>query len=298
MQTNYAAWPKGPIYWRESDKLLISIPFTWNLPQVKSQLRQTSIAYTSVLVGGPAVKLMPGFFADLDHVQEGENYPDVLHRVNPWATRTTEGCIRSCKFCGIGQRKIERHFVEYDAWPDLPLICDNNLLASSRQHFDVVIDRLKKWKAPDFNQGLDARLLTDYHAQRLAELKQPKIRLSCDSLEQVEQWENAYEILLRGGVKKSYISTYALIGFDSDPAEAWLRCKQLAKFCIVYPMWFHPLDVLRVNQVTKEQHDMSWTQKERVMIMRKFYKAKYGGYQDEQSLSNSFQMQNPFSNNF
>ena len=275
----YQSWPKGPTYWCEEDKLFISIPFTWNLPTVYARLRQIPVQpISSVLVGGPAVKLLPGYFKRLDFVREGVDYPGVLQRVNPWATRTTEGCIRDCSFCGIGQGKIERNFIQYDSWPDLPLICDNNLLASTSRHFDTVIDRLKKWRSPDFNQGLDARLLDIYHAQRFAELNRPKIRLSCDNSGCLENWKIAYEILLRGGVRKSHISTYALIGFDSDPAEAWARCEHLAKFCVVYPMWFNALNTLKINQITKSAAELMWTDKERIRIMRRFYKAKYGGY--------------------
>jgi len=272
-------WPKGPTYWREQDNLFVSIPFTWDLSKVKTQLKQTGIAYTSVIVGGPAVELMPEFFNGIDYIQIEHSYPGVLQKINPWATRTTTGCIRHCKFCGIGQGKIEQwEFKELSDWPDLPLICDNNLLASSQEHFNKVIDRLKKWKSPDFNQGLDCRLITEYHAQRFAELKQPKIRLSCDSFKYIEDWQKAFEILLRGGVKKSHISTYALIGFDSGPDEAWARCEHINQNGTCNPMWFHALDALRVNQVIQEQKNMGWTQKERIRIMRRFYQAKFGGY--------------------
>ena len=65
-------------------------------------------------------------------------------------------------------------------WPDLPVLCDNNLLAAPLSHFDKVIDRLIRHGWCDFNQGVDARLLTDYHARRIAEIKQPQVRLAFD----------------------------------------------------------------------------------------------------------------------
>ena len=35
-------WPKGPTYWCEADMLFVSIPFTWNLPEVRAMLRQSA----------------------------------------------------------------------------------------------------------------------------------------------------------------------------------------------------------------------------------------------------------------
>lgn len=278
LQRQNRDWSKGPSYWVENDTLFVSIPFTWNLPEMLSRLRQYSLfSYTKIVVGGPAVKLMPGYFNGLD-IQEGDSYPGVLQKVNPWATRTTIGCIRHCQFCGIGQGKIEGEFKELDDWPDLPIICDNNLLASSLVHFDRVIDRLLKWRSPDFNQGLDIRLLNEYHARRFSELKQPKIRLACDTSNEKESWMNAVELLLSCGIKKSWISTYALIGFDDGPDEAWERCEFINKIGTCNPMWFHSLDALKANQISQSQKEMDWTDRERIKIMRRFYKAKFGGY--------------------
>ena len=59
------------------------------------------------MVGGPAVELMPDYLAGLEHITIGRHMPGVLQRVNPLATRTTEGCTRSCGFCGVGTGRIE-----------------------------------------------------------------------------------------------------------------------------------------------------------------------------------------------
>jgi hypothetical protein len=265
--------------WIWDRRLFVSIPFTWNLPEVKQFLMQKSAAWDDAVVGGPAVSLLPYYLSQLANVQWWKYYPVALQRFNPMATRTTEGCIRSCQFCGIGQGMIEPGgFTELEDWPDLPIICDNNLLASSQVHFDRVMDRLEKHVGVDFNQGLDARLLTDYHAQRFARLKSPAIRLACDEERFLKDYANALEILIANGVKKSWISTYALIGFMDDPQQAWFRCELIQKDTTCLPMWFHELDALEWNQVTPKQVELGWIPKERTRIMRRFYQAKYGGY--------------------
>ena len=82
--------------------------------------------------------------------------------------------IDRLKLSGVGNGVIEPGgFRELPDWPDLPVITDNNLLAASEKHFDRVIDRLKLIGWADFEQGLDPRLLTDYHAGRSPRYQTP-----------------------------------------------------------------------------------------------------------------------------
>lgn len=267
-------WPKGPTHWLEDRTLMVSVPFTWNLPATAQLLRQKSMLWDRAVVGGPAIDLMPDYLTEIPNVMIGHDCPGVLQRVNPLATRTTLGCVRRCGFCGIGQGKIERGgFRELKDWPDLPLICDNNLLAASISHFDRVMDRLERHVGVDFNQGIDSRLLNEHHAERLARLKRPKIRLALDSMAYSDMWLEAREILLCAGVKKTWVSSYAIVAFDAGPDEAWERCNWIEKWGHkAYPMWFHRLDCLRHNEITRDQRAIGWDNYERKRIMRWFYK--------------------------
>lgn len=263
-------WPKRPVYWIENMVLHISIPFTWDLPQVARRFQAKSALWDSALVGGPAVRLMPNYFNGLDFVRVGHTIEGVMQRVNPLATKTSIGCIRHCPFCAVPE--IEGRLTEFDDWPDLPIICDNNLLACSKGHFDKVIDRLKVHGWADFNQGLDARRLTYYHAERIAEIKRPMVRLALDSFETADIWERSVETLSVAGVAKSNIRSYALIGFDSGPDEAWQRCWFVEGHGVkVLPMWFHALDAMKYNRVTEQQRALGWTDRERKRIMQWFY---------------------------
>lgn len=100
-------WPKAPTSWVEDRRLFMSIPFTWNLLGVREFLRHPNMFWDMATVGGPAVELMPEVLAGMDWVTIGHGMPGVLQRVNPQATRTTEGCNRTCGFCGVGTGKIE-----------------------------------------------------------------------------------------------------------------------------------------------------------------------------------------------
>lgn len=281
---NYPIWPKCPTQWLEDRTLYISIPFTWNLQTVKNQVLQQSFFWDRVVVGGPAVSLMADFFCDIECVSVGPwHMPGVLQRVNPLATKTTMGCIRHCKFCAVSKIEspyFKSGFKELGDWPDLPILTDNNLLAASQKHFDRVIDRLKNHVKPltksghmtDFNQGIDARLLNTYHARRFKELKKPMIRLALDSTKYQDQWSIALHKLIKAGIVKDNIRSYALIGFDSGPAEAWERCQWIESHSIkVSPMWFHSLDALKHNMVTEDQKKLGWNNLERKRIMQWYY---------------------------
>lgn len=90
-----------------------------------------------------------------------------------------------------------------------------------------------------------------------------------------EDWEQAFDRLRSAGVTKKSIRSYALIAFDSDPAEAWERCKWIEAHGIKpLPMWFHRLDALAHNVVTPEQTALGWTDYERRRIMQWFYQHK------------------------
>lgn len=287
------SWPKGPVKWVKDRTLFVSIPFTWNLPELKSEFEAGALFWDEIVIGGPGAYLLLNYFSHMNHVRIGfPHSPGILQRVNPLATKTTSGCIRNCKFCAV--RRIEGHFQELENWPDLPIICDNNLLACSIEHFDRVIDRLKGHIGVDFNQGLDCRLLTDYHAKRIAEIKgiaKRGLRLALDNMTYARPWAEAIERLLSAGIAKRKISSYALIGFDSGPDEAWERCQYIESLGVrVLPMWFHELDALEKNQTTDKQQALGWTEEDRKKIMQWFYHYRILGRGKNESAINKTPM--------
>jgi hypothetical protein len=241
------------------------------------EARHPDMFHKRIVVGGPAVRLakakLPELLADLpEWVEIGDQCEGALQRMNPQATRTKVGCVRRCSFCAVPI--TEGDFRELEDWPDLPILCDNNLLAASQAHFDKVMDRLEKHGWADFNQGVDSRLLTPYHAERFARIR-PMVRLALDSMVYSERWEVAFGTLRKAKIPKASIRSYAIVGFDSDPAEAWARCEWVEKHGIkVLPMWFHRLDALEKNVVTADQEALGWDDFERRKIMQWFYQHK------------------------
>jgi hypothetical protein len=215
---------------------------------------------------------MPDYLKDLP-CEIGGDIPGVLQRFNAQATRTTVGCPNRCLYCAVP--RVEGAFQELEDWPDGPIICDNNLLNASLEHFDKVCDKLDKWGWADFNQGIDCRLLTEHHAERIAKVGEVVCRLALDHQAVMPHWERAFDILRKAGIRKNKIASYVLIGYNSGPSEAWDRCEWVESHGIhACPMWFHPLDSLDRNNVTREQYEKGWTDYERRKIMQWFYKHK------------------------
>jgi len=253
-------WRSGLVDWTENKSAYISVVFSWQ----KQKAFQKCVWYRSlgykVKVGGPAVSYDPTFF---DGVAELGSYKDAIRFHNSQATFTSQGCIRNCSFCIVPS--IEGQLVEFDNWPIRPIICDNNLLATSKKHFDSVIDKLKPLKGIDFNQGLDARLMTKYHAERLRELKTSCIRLAWDHSRLEKQFMKAFHLLTSAGISTWHIRVYVLLGYNDDPEDARYRLETVKSLkAWPNPMRYQPIDLLQKNSYVNGK----WTEKQLKDYMR------------------------------
>lgn len=236
-------WSKTFVEWWGGGVPHLSVVFTWDLPAARQRAEVLSRQGYVVRAGGPAVVLMPKYMVD---VADCSGTISALPFHNPMATFTSRGCVRTCAFCAVPH--IEGGLKELDDWPVRPIVCDNNLLACSRGHFDRVVDRLKPLAGIDFNQGLDARLLTTYHAERLAELD-CMVRLAFDSVAYETQFREAYKRLRVAGFPKRRLRVYVLIGFKDTPADALYRLRVVHKELKLMPnpMRYQSLDSLKKN---------------------------------------------------
>ncbi len=277
-------WPKCVAEWTDKDTAYLSVPFTWLLPETYSRCVWLKAEGYRVRAGGPAVSLMPETLQD---VAELGGEVEALFHHNPNATFTSRGCIRRCPFCAVP--RIEGDLRELPTWEPRPIICDNNLLACSRAHFDKVIDSLKPLSGIDFNQGLDARLITDYHIDRIRELDLDCVRFAWDSMANEESVYSAISRCVAAGIPKDKIRCYILVGFDDDPLDARCRCETLKAYGITKPnvQRYQPL-----NALTKDSFvGRNWTEEELKRFCRYWNKQawlggiEYEDYQTEEVLS-------------
>lgn len=143
----------------------------------------------------------------------------------------TRGCIRKCPWCIVPRK--EGQIRPAATWQEIKrpdsreiIFLDNNVLA--HEHGLQQIEEMggvPVWV--DFNQGLDARLITQEVAQLLARLKWIRyIRLACDTSAMLPVIEQATRYLAEAGAAKSRFWAYALV---QDVAEAEHRVLELER---------------------------------------------------------------------
>ena len=143
----------------------------------------------------------------------------------------TRGCIRKCPWCVVPKKEGE--LKPYCNWQNIRrtdtnkiVFMDNNVLASE-YGIEQIRSMIGQDVKIDFNQGLDARLITDDIAEMLSQVKWIRhIRLACDTSAMIPIVTEAVQRLGKYGVKPYRIFVYALI---QDVEEAHERIKALYK---------------------------------------------------------------------
>jgi hypothetical protein len=148
----------------------------------------------------------------------------------------TRGCPNKCPWCVVPKkegkvrpyRDIEEIAVD---GRNKVVLMDNNVLASD-WGLAQIEKIMKLGLRVDFNQGLDARLITEDIARMLAKVKWiDYIRLACDKKGQIPHILKAHELLEKYGYKKD-IFCYFLIDDWDDVNE---RLNALRRY-----KWFKP----------------------------------------------------------
>lgn len=133
----------------------------------------------------------------------------------------TRGCPNKCKWCVVPAKEgaitpymdVEEIAIEGRKYI---VLMDNNILASNyglRQIEKII----KMGLRIDFNQGLDARLVTDDIAKLLAKVKWIKrIRFGCDTPGQIAEVERAATLIDKYGYKGEYFLYCILMDFEES----------------------------------------------------------------------------------
>ncbi|MCE5190937.1 MAG: cobalamin-binding domain-containing protein [Actinomycetia bacterium] len=180
----------------------------------------------------------------------------------------TRGCPNKCGFCAV--RTIEPEFIGYlplkrqirslemlyGERPNLVLM-DNNILASDS--FEQIIDDLvelgfergarlgRRLRHVDFNQGTDARLLTEERMKQLARVAVRPLRLAFDDSKLTPIYEKGVRLAAKYGVGQ--LSNYVLYNYKDTPEDFYDRLRlnvllnqELGTHIYSFPMKYMPLD--------------------------------------------------------
>jgi hypothetical protein len=134
----------------------------------------------------------------------------------------TRGCPGKCGWCFVPEKEgeIRPHadVEEFACHRDVVLM-DNNVLAHP-YGVEQIEKMTRMGLRVDFNQGLDARLIDDGIARRLAALKWlAPLRLACDSFGQMDAVGKAVELLRWHNCTPRRYFCYVLVGDVGDAVE-------------------------------------------------------------------------------
>ena len=175
---------------------------------------------------------------------------------------STRGCVRHCPFCAVPQ--LEPDFVPYISLKEQVnpnkrdlLLLDNNVLASVE--FAKIIDEIKglgfhkgaklngKLRHIDFNQGLDARLLTENKMRLLSEIAIYPLRIAFDDVRMRDLYTDKMRLAKKYGIGR--LSNFILYNFNDTPEDFYERLRinielneTLGLSIYSFPMRFIPLN--------------------------------------------------------
>ena len=190
-----------------------------------------------------------GYYINADQVEKGGTGYDIKKVLLPEIDRMipdydlynvdknlaygflTRGCPNHCKWCVVPKK--EGNIATYMDIEEIAvngrkniILMDNNILASDYglQQIEKIISMGVR---VDFNQGLDARLVTDDIARLLARVKWIKrIRFGCDTPGQIAECERATALIDKYGYKGEYFFYCILL---KDFKEAFERVNNWKK---------------------------------------------------------------------
>lgn len=156
-------------------------------------------------------------------------FPDysIYPKVNYAIGYLTRGCIRNCPWCVVPKK--EGKIRAYRTWREIKrhdsrdiVFMDNNVLACEHG-IEQMKDMIGEPVRVDFNQGLDARMITYEIAEILGGLKWIEyVRMSCDTDAMLDIVLEKSRLLEQvGGVKPWRIFVYVLV---QDIPSAEKRC--------------------------------------------------------------------------
>ena len=273
------------------DLVYVTSLFTWAWRPVWKAVRTFKAWFPDVDIwlGGLYASLLPDHarLSGADRVYQGvfeeaeDLMPDysLVPNWNGSIIFASRGCNKKCVFCAVPRLEGRIHSckksVKHLIWQAHTKIIffDNNILASPfwKNVFDEMIEL---GLSVDFNQGLDARLLSEEAAQKISQMKISIVRLAYDLPSDKSYVKRAINLLHENGIYKRDILVYALYNFTESPNEYLERVRDILRWgAVCYPMRFQPCDTLKKNSHVSKK----WDEKRLDMIQRARRVIGYGG---------------------
>lgn len=187
----------------------VSVTYTYDIPKAVALMKSWERLGVPVKIGGPAFgdrmssRFTPGMY------------------LKPGYTFTSRGCPNHCWFCSVQQ-------VAHGTIWELPItdgynILDDNVLATSPEHFRAVCDMLSRQpRHPVWTGGIEARILHPWQAELMKAVKTERLYCAYDTQDDLEPLIEAGKMLRSAGftLASHSMCCYVLIGYKGDTFEA------------------------------------------------------------------------------
>lgn len=278
------------------DVICIATMFTyqWNITVETIKFYQRNGANKNIKVGGILASLLPddlekatgikphvGLWEEVDRLPPDYNLFDGVYSYpidDASIGYTTRGCIRHCSFCAVPN--LEPKFISFIPLKDQIhsqkkdlLLLDNNVLASPE--LPQIINEIKKYgfhrgaklngrlRHVDFNQGVDARLLTEEKMKLLSEIAIYPLRIAFDNIRMKKVYIEKMRLAYKYGIRR--LSNFILYNFNDTPEDFYERLRinielneELGLSIFSFPMRYIPLDAKRRGYVSNPH----WTKQQ------------------------------------
>jgi pyruvate-formate lyase-activating enzyme len=222
-------------------------------------------------LGGIYASLLPEHAklsgADLVHVglhYQAEKFVPAWDLIPQWKASilfASRGCIRRCGFCSVPKLEGRPHDLKFGIrdmiYPghSRVILWDNNILGN--QNWRAIFDELIEIGLDvDFNQGLDARCVTQEAAEKISKMKTAVIRLAYDFHGIGPYVKRAIEFLSEQGVRGRDVTVYVLFNYTDSPEDFFERIRDLLRWgAVSYPMRYEPLTSLEKNKYISPRWD-------------------------------------------
>jgi len=229
----------------EFGEIWMTTRFTYDIPFAVGMGKKAKSLVDRVWVGGISASLLPEHFEENGlevfrglHPEAEQFFPDYSLLKKPPSysiSHTSRGCVRKCKFCMV--RILEPDFKNSAKWweglhPNVKKIqfFDNNWLAKPIDDFreDVKIFRRlvaeDKITSIDFNQALDARLLTEEKADLMEGLPIRPMRFAFDNMQTDGYYQKAVQMMKDRGFTR--FTSYVLYNYKDTPEDFYYRLRE------------------------------------------------------------------------
>lgn len=226
--------------------------------------------------------LGPGTPPIADYIPDYDLLTSTTYKYRPedsYFVRVTKGCIRKCKFCAVPILEPDFEYVQgiheqlatikdlYGERQHL-IVLDNNVLAIDRLE-EIIADireagfqkgarRNGRLRIVDFNQGIDARLITLPIAKLLSSICLSPIRLAFDFDGVEAEYRRAISLLAAEGFHE--FTNYVMFNFNDTPYSFYRRLRVNLELCesLKIKVTGFPMRYIPVHDVTRKYISQAW----------------------------------------